>query len=277
MKSLIQLLVVFLGGAASLNTAVHAQEYTLESELEFANLFEGGAGNESRESAIEYRFEVKPIAEAVLSSEKDGKVIKIFKKEGESFLKGDVLVEFDCTQENLYLDRSLALLKGMTQMFDAKKKLSSHKAISKLDVIDAEMEFDNAVVEKRHWEDSVKKCRAIAPFNGQVVSKLVKEHQYLSIGTPMLEIIDVSEFFVVANVPSTWSNAISKERVFKAKVLETNEFHSVQFDRVGPLIDAISQTVRMYGVIENKFNNLRAGMSGFLMDVVEEGERLSRS
>ena len=115
------------------------------------------------------------------------------------------------------------------------------------------------------------KCRIQAPFRGTVVEQKVREDQYVQLGQPLMEIIDDSNLELEFIVPSKWTAWLKPGYKFQIKIDETAKQYPAKVSRVGAKIDTISQSLKVAGVIDGRFSELRPGMSGILIIYPPQG------
>lgn len=208
------------------------------------------------------RVQLTPRHHTVLSSELSGRIDMIAVREGESFEQGQPLLEFDCKMHNARLQKAQAQGQEAEKVQAVNAQLDKLGSISTLEVDVAIARLAAAEAETALMQTIVERCVVAAPFTGKVASLMVQPHQYVGEGQELLEILDDRELEVEMVVPSRWLTTLTAEQAFQLRIEETGREYPARIERIGAAIDAVSQSVKVYGRIDGSFAELRAGMSG---------------
>lgn len=216
-----------------------------------------------RDRPLSVVFESKNMA--TLSAEIPTKVIAVKKQMGDSFSKGDVLVEFDDTVYKANLVRAQSEVSATHQALKVAKKMSSYKSATPLDIANARKEAGSAsaslMVAKKEMDDAVIK----APFNGVVKQVLVRDHEWVDQGTPVIEVVDDSVLRANILMPSTGYGRISLGQEVSISVNETGETVSCKITHISKVLDPASGTFEVYGEVPNQGGKIVSGMTGTLI------------
>lgn|GEM_PF-6895012 len=109
---------------------------------------------------------------------------------------------------------------------------------------------------------SLGKCNIAAPFNGRVAEQRVREQQYVQPGQALLDILDDSTLELEFFVPSQWLVWLKPEQGFQVAIDETGKTYPAKVQRIGARVDPVSQSIKLSAVIDGKFSEPVAGMSG---------------
>ena len=88
---------------------------------------------------------------------------------------------------------------------------------------------------------------------------------------PLMQIIDDSALELHVIVPSKWLVWLDKGEIFQFAVDETATSHTARVSRVGASVDAVSQTIKVIGVFDERPDRVLSGMSGQAIFTVPEG------
>ncbi len=220
-----------------------------------------------------------PFKEATLSSMVETDIRSHKFKEGESFKKGDVLVELndDAFKQRLIKAKS-ACIEAKAGVSFAEKNASRTRDLNKRglqglqDVERSDLEFDIAN-SKQMFQDAnlqlaqqdLDNCHIAAPFSGRVVKKLLQEHEFVRVGQQMLQIIDDNQLLAVMHIPSSERNIARIGETRSVQVDETSTVHQGKIYEIAGEIDAGSRTFEIKVLIDNKDGTLTAGMTGRLL------------
>lgn len=205
---------------------------------------------------------IKPRAQAVLSSEIAGRILRMPMREGEAFHKGDRLVEFDCAWFSASRDAARAGLEHARAKLDSLESLASLRSTGALEVNQARADLDKAKAELQVAGLTVERCVITAPFNGRVVETKAHAFESVAQSTPLLTVLDDSDLEVALVIPATWLVWLKPGQVFLLALDETSHSHEGRVTRLGAQVDPVSQTVTVFGSLRDGDHDVIPGMSG---------------
>ncbi len=208
------------------------------------------------------RAQLSPRRYTTVAAEIGAKINRINVVEGGRFMSGQTLVSFDCSLQQAQLQKAKAALAAADRTFSANKRLAELNSIGKVELEVSEAEANKARAEVSLMNISLGKCHIAAPFNGRVAEQRVREQQYVQPGQPLLEILDDSVLELEFIVPSRWLVWLKPGQGFQVAIDETGKVYPAKVQRIGARVDPVSQSVKLSAVIDGKFNDLIAGMSG---------------
>ncbi len=196
------------------------------------------------------------------SSETAASVAKLFVKEGSHFSTGDVLLELDCRVQQADLSKALAQQKASTLAEKSALKLKKYDSISEFELVKAQADARIADAEVDKLKAIVEKCVIKAPFNGSVSDVMVHDYESVKQGDPLLKIISTENLEFDIQVPSSWLEWLHVGSMVHVNINETHKTVSATVLRINPLIEPISQTVKVIATISPPDTSLLPGMSG---------------
>ena len=198
----------------------------------------------------------------ILSSEIAGKILKLPVREGEPFREGDEIVAIDCAAYRARLAQMDAQVNRAARKLEAQKFLDQRGAIGKADLDLGEIDLDGARAEQRLAALDVSRCSMKAPFSGRVAERKVQPYQYVTVGQPIIDILSDRELDLEMLAPSHWLAWLKPGAVFIVLIEELGRDFPATVTRIGPRIDPVSQSVKIYGRIDGDVSDLAPGMSG---------------
>lgn len=245
-------LLVFSAGAFAADVAkpaAIAHPFSLESQ---------GAALDRRE----IRAQLMPRRYTTLAAEIGAKVSRLPLTEGDRFRRGVTLIAFDCTLQQAQLNKAKAALSAAEKTWNANTRLNELNSIGKVELDVSEAEVAKAKAEVASNASALSKCTVVAPFAGRVAEQKVREQQYVQPGQALLEILDDSALELEFIVPSKWLVWLKANQGFQVFIDETGKTYPAKIQRIGARVDPVSQSVKLSAVIDGKFAELIAGMSG---------------
>ncbi len=214
---------------------------------------------------------VEPRARAQLSAEITARIVRMPFKDGEAFSKGDVLAEYDCGRLKAAWRAARAAHRAAALKARSKRRLVKFQAAGKLEASIAEAESARAAAEAEAAALEVRKCRVLAPFSGRVVERHAQTHETPGAGRPLMTIVDTGRLEVEMIAPSRWLAWVRPGQGFRFRLDETGNVLKGRLLRIGAVVDAVSQTVRLRGVLEDPEGRALPGMSGMAEFDMPEG------
>lgn len=210
----------------------------------------------------EIRAQLTPRRYTTLAAEIGAKVSRLPVGEGGSFRAGQSLIQFDCVLQQAQLHKARSALSNAEKTWQANKRLFELNSIGKLELETSEGEVQKAQAEVVSNQAVTSKCSVAAPFTGRVAEQKVREQQYVQPGQALLEIFDDSALELEFLIPSKWMAWVRVGTAFQVRIEETAKTYPAKVLRLGAKVDPVSQSVKLTAVIDGKFADLIAGMSG---------------
>jgi len=219
-----------------------------------------------------YTAVVKSGKTALLSSQMDGLVVAVHVKPGDSILEGDVLLKLDCALPVAALNRATAELELARNEYKSTRALKALNSTTKVQVARTAAQFAiaNADVETAQYQ--VNRCVLRAPFDGTVVKSSVNPHESIQQKAELLEIVSNTDLSVEFLAPSNQLAELYEGRGIRLSILETKADYELNIDKVIPVVDSVSQTVKVISHIEIIDEKLWSGMSGRVSLVSEDAQ-----
>lgn len=224
-------------------------------------------GNEDYENAEDnlnqtYQVVIDPLYRTKLYAEIQSPVVKINQRMGESFKKGDVLIQLDDRITKSNLSKALSSLDKAQVEYDGKKQLYHENVASLFELKEAEANVAIAKAEVAVAERDFDATTIKAPYDGKVVSLNVEEYELPRSGTELIEIVKDTTLLAELLVPSQLLKKIKIGDTFKVYLHNEENPVYAKIKRIGSVIDPSSDTIKIEAEIDNKKGNLKSGMTG---------------
>lgn len=200
--------------------------------------------------------------QATLSSRLNATIATIGPNDGESFTKGETLIEFDCAAYDAELTRAQALNEAAQDTLSVKQRLADLGSVSKLDVILAQADTKRTSADVVVMEEQVNQCKIFAPFDGRVVRRQANAFETVAPGTPLIRILSDKDIEVRVSVPSSWVSNLTPGTKFQFQLDEIDRPFEAEIVAIGARIENISQSIELRGRITGDTSDVLVGMSG---------------
>ncbi len=205
---------------------------------------------------------IRSANEASIASDLGTRVIHLPVREGESFVKGDMLVEFECDKVRAELRSAEAEHRGHALIVANNTNLRRYHAVGSNDVEVSKTQADKSAAAVDSWAARVAQCKILAPFDGRVAELFIHEYELPSGSNPVIKIVDHTHLEVDIIVPSRWLKWVTVGTPFTFTVDETGDTFPGRIVRMSAAVDPVSQTIKVIGVMDRVKDTILAGMSG---------------
>lgn len=200
-----------------------------------------------------------------LSSELAARIATLPLRDGDAFREGQVLVSFDCSLFDSQLQKAEASAEAANAMVMSNQRLAELNSIGQYELATAQARLKEAQAEVAGMRTVVRRCAIAAPFNGRVGKRHAATHQYVTPGTPLLDIVETGTMEVQMIVPSRWLAWLKPGAAFTVQVDELGKTSPARVQRLGAQIDPVSQSIAVVGAIDGNPGGLLPGMSGWAL------------
>ena len=217
----------------------------------------------------------EPRTSAIVASEVAGLVIELKAREGDYLKKGAYIaqlrrrnIELLLAAEEASLAESKARLELAERSLDRSQELFDSGVISR-------QQLDDAVSESDAWhgrvdqdeadidrlQDGLKQSTIRAPFSGVVVREHVEAGEWLPVGGPVVEMLNLDELEVVVEVPAHHYRNVARGApvTLRFDALPGLEVEG-QVAAIIPRADARARTFPVKVLVPNHDNRIGAGM-----------------
>ena len=241
--------------------------------------------------AQEYIGIIKPIYDIELSALVEGKVEKLFVKEGDRVKKGDKLLKIDDTLQKLEMDRREIIWKDRSQVIFAQKNekilkslLSSTrklynktKAVSRDNLRALEMKYytsqgdvqariENEKKEKIEYDiakNVLSQYITLSPIDG-IVTKIIRhESEWTKRGEVLFRMVNTDLCFLEINVDERCSKSLKSGDAIEFKIEIEDKIIVVKAEVafISPVADNSSGLVRLKIEFDNRSSKITPGIS----------------
>ena len=208
------------------------------------------------------RGQLRPVNYTVLSAGLDAKLKNFPVRVGGRVSSGQLIGEFDCEIEQAENKIGKARLDVARENLQINKRLDQLKNISSRDLAMSAAELSISEAELQRSSAMLSQCEINAPFAGTVTEKFAQAHQYIKKGEQLVELVDTHNLEIEMVLPSVDLATYQPDRIFLFVIDETDQKVRARVDRVVDVIDPVSQTIRVIGVLVDPPVGLMPGMSG---------------
>lgn len=199
---------------------------------------------------IEARAVIKAIDRATLSGELVARIVKLPKRAGEGFKKGDNLVMLDCSVFEAQKDKVSAERQVAQVKVQNARQLNKLRSIGAVEVALAEAELKKSDAELRIASLNTQRCNIKAPYDGKIVRLMANEFEIVG-QQPLIEIVGTQRLEAEIIVPAQAINWLKTGSPVQLKLDETGKEVTADISYINPVIDPVSQTLQLRSILNN--------------------------
>ena len=200
---------------------------------------------------------------AVLTSALDARITKFNFNNGDTFKKGDVLIEYDCTIDRARLREAESRRRLTEVQLQAYEKLHELKSISDVEFVVAKENHEQNAAVSDQIKGRVKLCQMTAPFDGRVTNKMASQYEFVQTGRVLMDITSREALRAEFLVPSKWLRWMNIDTPLQIFINESDRRYGAKIVAVHGEVDPVSQSVQVVAEMENYHEELLPGMSGY--------------
>ena len=201
-----------------------------------------------------------------VSPELNGQVEKIYVSEGEKVKKGALLVSLNTKVINSNIEEVKTGLELARKVFNKQHELWEQNIGSEIEYLNAKNAKESAENRLKTLKTQLEMARIRAPFSGYIEKISGKEGEMASPGMPILEIVNLSEMKIYADVSEKYLANISEGDIAIARFPSLPGIEiEVPVYRTGNVIDRNSRTFTIELKIKNPDNQLKPNLMTTVM------------
>lgn len=276
------LMMILGGGDDAANTEASDSE---QSALQLNPIEVGTAAPAMLRQGVRVTGTVSPLATTQLSARVNAPVAQVLVRSGDAVAAGDQLVIMETDDLTTQLEQQRAAARSTeANLALARNQLARDRSLgergltpeSSIDsqraqVAALEANLDAQQLAVRSAERALADAVVVAPVAGRIASRSVEVGQYVSTGTPLMTLVDLSSMEVAANVPL---RAIDQIQPGQTAFVQVDGISGERFvgsvDRVNPVAANGTRTAAVYVRVPNPQERLRGGMFASVEIVVAE-------
>lgn len=223
---------------------------------------------------LEFSGSLDPEWQASVAAKVDGRLEKVYVREGDVVVKNQVLAILEQTDtdadliiaQGAYFDAQTNLRKAESDLVRY-EKLYKSGAVSEQTVADYRFARDNAAAKLESARGTLQGMESkssgtvlVAPADGIVSKRYYQEGYYAKAGTPVIAIADISILKTIIHIPEGQISSvdIGNEAVISVPAYVNKELKG-KFTRIAPVADLPSHTFEAEVSVDNH-DGLRAGV-----------------
>ncbi len=199
---------------------------------------------------------------AKLAAQTSGNITEIDFNGGENVKAGDVLMVIDNATQTANLQKANAQATLSQVDYDRMVNLVKRGAQPQQALDQAKARLEESQADVTAAQDALDKTIVKAPFNGRLGARLVSIGDFVSPGQHLADIVNLNTLKVQYSVPEQYLSMLAVgQDVEITTTAYPDQVFVGEVDYVAPLVDPVTRSISVEGLIENQDDKLAPGLS----------------
>lgn len=225
----------------------------------------------AQDDAPSVRGIVKAVNEASISSDLGFRITDLPFREGQSFKKSDTLAAFDCDGLRAEQRSAEARLAAEQLTYQNNERLAKLNAVGRFEVQLSKVKTDQAAADVDMFRIKLEQCVIKAPFDGRVAAKIANVAELTDRTRPLMQIVSDEALEIEMLLPANWMRWLKPGEKFTMSLEEKAETLNAEVAQIAPIVDPVSQTIKVIGRFSDPISGVLPGMSGPVRFTVPNG------
>jgi len=216
--------------------------------------------NQNFEHFVNIQSSIQSNEVAKISPEMGGLLRSIPVKEGQRVRKGQLLAQVDVSQ----LDKQMAEIEtGLSlakDVYNRQKRLWDQNIGSEIQYLEAKNQVERLEKSQASLKNQMGKGNMYSPISGVVEKVLNEVGEMAGPGYPVVQVIDVNDLKVVADLPENYLRAVKRGDKVDVHIPALDQDIAGKVSLVGQTIDPSNRTFKVEVDINNKKGELKPNL-----------------
>lgn len=198
-------------------------------------------------------------AEAEVLARISGLVQRLLHEEGDAVRAGEPLLQIENDEYRLRVEQAEARTANLRSRFDRMKGMVEKQLVSEEEFDTAQSDLASAEADEGLARLELGYTTVRSPFTGRVVQRLVDPGQNVNSGTPLFRVADFDPLLAEVHVPSKEFRTLRTDQEVTLLLDSDDRVLRGRIDRVSPVIDPTSGTIKVTIEVESYPEGTRPG------------------
>lgn len=206
-------------------------------------------------------------ATATLEAESDAEILarvsgvveRIVREEGARVERGDPLLQIENDEYQLRVDQAAARTENLRSQYERLEGMVDNKLVSEEEFETAASNLADAEANEGLARLDLSYTTVRSPFEGRVIERLVDAGETVNEGTPLFRVADFDPLLARVHVPAKEFNQLEVDQPVDLVLDSDGTRLQAHIDRISPIIDPNSGTIKVTVEIESYPPGTRPG------------------
>lgn len=220
--------------------------------------------NESFTHYIEIIGNVDTKENILINPETNGVLTQLNVKAGQKVNKGQVVAVIDDGGIASQLEQTKTQLALSKTTFERQQNLWNQKIGSEIQYLQAKADYEARGKAVSQMQSMLEKTLVRAPFSGTIEDVTVERGQVVSVGSPLMRIVNVNNMYVQAQVPETFLSKIKLNAPVEVNIKSLGKTFVGKIRQIDNFIKPNNRSFGIEIALSNKENLLRPNQTAVL-------------
>lgn len=198
--------------------------------------------------------------EALVLARQTGVIVSLNVEEGDYVTAGQVLAQMETEQLELRLTEADAQLKQLANELQRNKKLYAKNLVSSETYERVKFQYDAQKAQTDLARLNLDYATITAPISGVIANRYIKVGNMLRPNQQAFHITDMSTLHAVIHLPESEKAELKTGQTAYVSVSSSERPYTATIDRISPVVDSDTGTIRVTVAIRGHDSGLRPGM-----------------
>ncbi len=224
------------------------------------------------EHFVEIQGTVRPGKTVNIAAEVPGQILQVAVEEGDRVIKGQLIAELDLEQITKQMEEVEVALSLANTVYERQKRLWEQNIGSEIQFLEAENNKERLEKNMDALRVQMRRSKIFSPITGVVDRKALEPGEYASPGMPIVQLIDLGDLRVAADVPETYLRAVRIGKEVRVSFPALDMEQNARVSLIGNTINNANRTFKVEAKVNNRARLLKPNLLSimYLQDFAEE-------
>ncbi|NVK32695.1 MAG: efflux RND transporter periplasmic adaptor subunit [Gammaproteobacteria bacterium] len=212
------------------------------------------------DDTLQFTGQSEAIRFSQISAEREGTVIEVGVERGDSIQQGELIIKLSEGTANDELISARAALSNAELEYNSQSELLRRGLVAANSLEPYKARLAQARAQLSKAQKSMNDSEVVAPFDGLMADRHVELGDYIRVGTPIADIVELGELKISGYVSERDVLALKKDMPADVTMLNGKTLAG-KISYISPLADTATRSYQVEVKVKNPDNQLLAGMT----------------
>jgi RND family efflux transporter MFP subunit len=201
----------------------------------------------------------------VIYPEYNGILSKVYVKEGQKVLKGQILAKIEDGGLSQQLAQAEIQANLAKTTFDRQERLWNEKIGSEIQYLQAKSNYEGQAQVVNQIKQQVAKTGVRAPFSGTIDDIITEQGSVVSAGqSQLMRIVNLDDMYIETDVPESYINNVTANKNVIVEIPVLGKTIDAKIRQAGNFINPANRTFKVEIAVPNKDKNIKPNLTAKL-------------
>ena len=216
------------------------------------------------DDTVEVTGRTQAVRAVTVAAETQGQIASLNFQKGSTVQKGQILARLNVKDRNARLQEAKQLLNQREIQYKAAKELTAKGYNSRVRLAESQAAVEAARAQVKQTQEELKNTVITAPFNGIINQQMVEIGDFVSVGNPIAQIVDLSSIEIVGFLTEKQIGQVQEGNAISASLLN-DQIVDGKVTFIAAAADQDTRTFEMEMTVPNPNNKIKEGLTAKIM------------